>query len=277
MNKEPLVSIIVPAYNTGKYIEKCLNSITSQSYQNLEIIVVDDGSTDNTGEIIDKCQKKDARIISVRKKNGGQGSARNTGLSLCKGDFIGFMDSDDEYAEGAIEEYVAAAQKSNGGLAVSGVQYKRLKLGTVNDVYINKIRAKRANESLAKYVLFLLTIDGRMYSSTNKLFDGDIIRKNKLTFPEDVAFAEDSRFVLNYLKKMHGEITFILKPLYVYNFGTSGSTVSTTGIKWENWKMFYEFLQKWVGKANAGEKFWLKAVLARWRVSYIRTLRRARK
>ena len=277
MNKEPLVSIIVPAYNTGKYIKKCLNSITSQSYQNLEIIVVDDGSTDDTGKIIDECQKKDARIISVRQKNSGQGNARNTGLRLCKGDLICFMDSDDEYAEGAIEEYVAAAQESNQGLAVSGMQYKRIKLGTSNDVYINKVRAKRANESLAKYVLFLMAIDGRLYSATNKIFNGDIIRKNKLTFPEDVAFAEDSRFVLNYLKKMHGEIKFILKPLYIYNFGTSSSTISGTGTKWENWKMFYEFLQKWVGKANTGEKFWLKAVLARWRVSYIRTLRRARK
>lgn len=277
MNKEPLVSIIVPAYNTGKYIERCLNSITSQSYQNLEIIVVDDGSTDNTGEIIDKCQKKDARIISVRKNNGGQGSARNTGLRLCKGDLIGFMDSDDEYAEGAIAEFVEAAKKSNKGVAVAGVQYKRLKLGTSNDVYVNKLRAKRAGESLTKYVLYLLAIDGRMYSSVNKLFDGEIIRKNKLTFPEDVAFAEDSRFVLNYLKKMQGEIEFILKPLYIYNFGTSSSTISSTGTKWENWKMFYKFLQEWAGKTNAGEKFWLKAVLARWRVSYIRTLRRARR
>lgn len=91
----PLISIIVPVYNTELYLDKCVQSILNQTYQNLEIILVDDGSTDSSPQKCDEYAGKDNRIRVIHKKNGGQSSARNVALDICNGDFIGFVDSDD--------------------------------------------------------------------------------------------------------------------------------------------------------------------------------------
>ena len=89
------ISIIVKVYNEEKYLEKCIDSILNQSYQNLEIILIDDGSTDNSGSICDEYKKKDKRVQVIHQKNQGQSSARNAGLNIAKGSYIGFVDSDD--------------------------------------------------------------------------------------------------------------------------------------------------------------------------------------
>ena len=92
---EKLVSVIIPAYNIERYISRCLDSIMAQTYNNLEIIVIDDGSKDQTAEILDDYQKRDSRIIVVHKENGGVSSARNNGLDIATGDYISFVDGDD--------------------------------------------------------------------------------------------------------------------------------------------------------------------------------------
>lgn len=91
----PKISVIVPCYNVEKYVENCLNSIISQTYSNLEIIVVDDGATDCTGSILDVYAEKDNRIIVIHKPNGGMSSARNAGLDISTGDYVSFIDGDD--------------------------------------------------------------------------------------------------------------------------------------------------------------------------------------
>ena len=90
-----LISVIVPVYNVEKYIEKCIDSISKQTYRNLEIILIDDGSTDNSGQICDEYLKMDSRIQVYHKKNGGLSSARNAGLRVARGEWVGFVDSDD--------------------------------------------------------------------------------------------------------------------------------------------------------------------------------------
>ena len=92
---EELISVVVPVYNVEKYIDKCINSIINQTYKNLEIILVDDGSPDNCGNICDEYAKKDNRIIVIHKENGGVSSARNIGIKNAKGKWITFVDSDD--------------------------------------------------------------------------------------------------------------------------------------------------------------------------------------
>ena len=99
-----LISVIVPIYNVEKYLEKCVNSITSQTYKNLEIILVDDGSTDSSPEICEKLKQSDDRIIVIHKKNGGLSSARNAGLDIAKGKYIGCVDSDDYIDEKMYEK-----------------------------------------------------------------------------------------------------------------------------------------------------------------------------
>ena len=93
--KQPLISIIVPVYKVEKYLERCVNSILAQDYPNLEVILVDDGSPDNCGQIADNYAKTDSRIIVVHQENQGLSGARNTGLDMARGELIGFVDSDD--------------------------------------------------------------------------------------------------------------------------------------------------------------------------------------
>lgn len=99
----PLLSIIVPVYNILEYLPRCVHSITSQTYTNLEILLVDDGSTDGTGELCDELAKEDARIKVLHKENGGSSSARNLGITHAKGEYLGFIDSDD-YADADMYE-----------------------------------------------------------------------------------------------------------------------------------------------------------------------------
>lgn len=93
--EEKKISIIIPAYNVEKYIAKCLHSVINQSYKNLDVIVVDDGSKDRTGCIIDDYSAKDNRIRAVHQPNGGLPNARNTGMKYANGDYVMFLDSDD--------------------------------------------------------------------------------------------------------------------------------------------------------------------------------------
>ena len=95
MDKTPLISVIVPIYNVEKYLDRCVESIVNQTYKNLEIILVDDGSPDNCGAICDSWAEKDSRIKVIHKENGGGAQARNVGIEIAKGDFIAFADSDD--------------------------------------------------------------------------------------------------------------------------------------------------------------------------------------
>ncbi|MCQ2530241.1 MAG: glycosyltransferase [Lachnospiraceae bacterium] len=109
-NKQPIISVIIPIYNVDKYLKKCIESIINQTYVNLEIFLVDDGSTDRCSQICDEYEKKDDRIIAIHKTNGGQGSARNVALDRITGDNILFVDADDYLDLGAIDLLVKTAE-----------------------------------------------------------------------------------------------------------------------------------------------------------------------
>lgn len=274
----PLVSIIVPVYNTKKYLPTCIESIINQTYKNLEIILVDDGSTDESGKICDKYAKKDSRILVIHKKNGGQSSARNDGLKVMHGEYLAMADSDDELAPNFIETLLGLYSTKNCSLSLCGMLYCRLYAGTTEKVYDKKYHSLKENESIKAYVLHSMVLDGRMYPVVNKLFRADIIQKNNLSFEENRDFGEDTMFVMHYIDVMKGEIGISLEPLYVYNFGTENSTVNKSGIVKENWDRLYIDMKKWLGeKPNMSERFWLMMLGARWKVSYIRSKKRAEK
>ncbi len=113
----PLISIIVPVYQVEKYLVKCINSIINQTYRNLEIILVDDGSTDNCPAICDLFQTEDSRIKVIHQENGGLSHARNVGLEIATGDFIGFVDSDDWIEPNMYEVLMCALQESGADIA----------------------------------------------------------------------------------------------------------------------------------------------------------------
>lgn len=108
---EPLISVIIPIYNVENYLEICLNSVINQSYQNLEIILIDDGSLDMCGTICDNYADRDRRIKVIHKENGGLSSARNVGIELCKGKYISFIDSDDFVSSGFIKTLYKGVEK----------------------------------------------------------------------------------------------------------------------------------------------------------------------
>lgn len=117
MGETPLVSVIVPVYNIKEYLPRCVRSILHQTYQNLEVILVDDGSTDGTGQLCDRLAQEDSRIRVFHKENGGSSSARNLGISYAKGSYLGFVDSDD-YIEPWMYERLVAARLASGAQIV---------------------------------------------------------------------------------------------------------------------------------------------------------------
>ena len=115
---QPLVSIIVPIYKVEPYLRRCLDSIVNQTYTNLEIILVDDGSPDNCPEICEEYAAKDNRIIVIHKENGGLSDARNAGLDICKGEYVYFIDSDDFVSSNAISILLNACEQNKADIAV---------------------------------------------------------------------------------------------------------------------------------------------------------------
>lgn len=115
MEQKPLISVIVPVYNIKEYLPRCVKSITEQTYQNLEVILVDDGSTDGTGGLCDELAAQDKRIKVFHKENGGSSSARNLGISKASGQYLGFVDSDDYISPEMYERLVS-------GLGINGAQ-----------------------------------------------------------------------------------------------------------------------------------------------------------
>lgn len=270
------VSVIVPIYNTEKYLPDCIDSILKQTHKNLEVILIDDGSTDNSSKIADEYAKKDTRVKAIHQKNQGQSIARNTGLKKSTGEFISFVDADDKTKPTFIADLLAPFINDTVALSICGIHYKRIKSRTTENVYINPIRARHQKEELKTYILYLLAIDGRMYSSVNKLYRANIAKK--LDFDARINFAEDTKFVLDYIDKIgSGEFAFILKPLYIYNFGTETSTMRSASTDWHNWQNSYTNLKSWLGhKPSIKSKFWLHVIRLRWRISYCRSKKRAK-
>lgn len=119
------VSIIIPVYNVETYLERSINSILAQTYANIEILLIDDGSTDRSPQICDEYAAKDNRIVVIHKKNGGQGDARNHGLDICKGDYISFVDSDDWIEPAYIDELLKTALNAEADIAICELKRTR--------------------------------------------------------------------------------------------------------------------------------------------------------
>ena len=117
MKTNPLISVIVPIYNVEAYLEKCIKSILSQDYTPLEIILVNDGATDGSGEICDKYAKQYENITALHKKNGGLSSARNAGMEIMRGEYVSFIDSDDYIAPDMISTLYADIIKNEADIS----------------------------------------------------------------------------------------------------------------------------------------------------------------
>lgn len=150
-----LISVIVPVYNLENYIERCLKSIQNQTYSNIEIIVVDDGSIDDSWNVINRIAKEDNRIIPVHKENGGVSSARMLGLDNANGEWIGFVDGDDEIEEDMYEVLINNAFECNADISHCG--YKMI-LMMVELLHFMIRKLKRFKITLQGSLIFLKVI-----------------------------------------------------------------------------------------------------------------------
>ena len=203
---EPLISAIVPVYNSEKYLRRCLDSLVGQTYQNLEIILIDDGSKDRSGAICDEYAARDSRIVCVHQPNGGVSKARNKGLSIAHGDYYSFPDSDD-YLEPDTYTYLLQRMEEHQADAVNFEYYV---------TYPSHETAHKLSEKY--YGLFdtegahRVVLAGEPFCC-NKLYAKKLIEG--LRFREDIFRGEDSLFAHYALEKAE-RVWFDQRPLYHY-------------------------------------------------------------
>lgn len=206
--EQPLISIIVPIYNVSKYLDRCMDTILNQTYKNLEIIMVDDESPDDCGKKCDEYAKKDDRIVVIHKKNAGLGMARNSGLEIAKGQYVGFIDSDDYVSKDMFEKLYETLKEnnadtcfgryydvdSNGNAREAKEYYKR-------DLY----QGNQVKELILGMIGSLPEDPGDVeigMSVWKGLYSMELINKYNLKFPSEREFiSEDIVFHMEYLQK----------------------------------------------------------------------------
>ena len=282
---KPLISVIIPIYNTGDSAVKLLNKLTEQSYENLEIICVDDGSKDGSFDLVaeyirqSKLKNKNLNMTILHQKNQGAAGARNLGLKKASGEYVTFIDSDDEVKKTHIEDLLKSLEKEpRNALSVCGYVYRRLRMQTEKDFFTNEIWTGLEEVNFRAYILSLLASDGRMYAAINKMFRLSVIKKAKVEFPIGWDFAEDTMFVLRYLKAAEeagfNRIGMVLKANYIYNYGTETSTVASSSMKFNNWQKSFQNITKWAEDKNDSTEIknlkqkWLKKLYLRFKISH---------
>lgn len=210
------LSIIVPIYNVEKYLSKCIESILNQSYINFELILINDGSPDNSSQICDEYAKKDDRIIVIHKANGGVSSARNAGIDIATGKYIGFVDPDDYIENNMYELMVNKIEKYKSDIAICGYDY-------INENYtIERHYHIQQDEILTQKQFMSMQFDMPptiRHGVVNKLFIAKTLKK--IRFPEGINSSEDVYVLAEYAKFIKKAV-FIHKPLYK-NLVRSGS------------------------------------------------------
>ena len=205
-----LISVIVPIYNVEKYLSRCIDSIINQTYTELEIILVDDGSTDNCGVMCEEYAQKDERIKVFHKQNGGLSDARNVGLENAKGDYIAFVDGDDYIALDMYEKLYRRIDKDKSDLAICNIEFVNEKK---EPLYINTIDARDCviNEKQFWYELY-----GKNYTycvvAWNKLYKKEIFGEIRYEYGK---YHEDE-FIIHKVISQCKKISFLSEKCYYY-------------------------------------------------------------
>ena len=222
--KKEKVSIIVPIYNVEKYLEKCLKTILNQTYENLEIILVDDGSTDKSSIICDEYCEKDKRIKVIHKKNEGVSSARNKGIKESTGKYVVFIDSDDYVVNNYIEILYKYMIDNNVDLVISNAidvneEGVILKLKETNDLFMNKEECLKG----------LLSEDNFYHTCWGNMYRKDLLEK--IRFNCEYRMSEDLDFLYRYIKHIRSAY-FLSKNMYYYLKREGSETNSIYSEKW---------------------------------------------
>lgn len=213
-----LISIIVPVYNVEKYVGQALDSLIKQTYKNIEIIIVDDGSTDNSGIICKRYAEKDNRILVIHTANNGVAKARNLGINLAKGKYIGFVDPDDYISLEMFEKLYGALKECKADIACC----RRINFGSENSVGGYNFSCEK--KILHKDQMMRIYVQSMDWSVCNKLYKSNI--NKSYFFPENIKFGEDFFTVFKWIS-LSNKIVYLHEPLYFYRMGRSGSQTTS--------------------------------------------------
>ncbi len=242
------ISVIVPIYNTEKYLQRCIASIQNQTYPDLEIILVNDGSVDKSGEICDKLAREDKRIHVIHQKNAGVSAARNTGLSVASGEYVGFIDSDDYVSPDMFGYMLGMAIKYDANV---------VQCGRVN-VYNDEIKANHDESIIVVDSLYATKelMCSRQFRSSccDKLYRKDVLQAQ--LFDKSLSTGEDFIFNYNVLKRA-ANVVISEKVCYFYYYRSDSCT------KGEVHERFYNILDRLSDYERAEQN---PAILPYWKV-----------
>lgn len=263
--KRKLISIIIPVYKTEQYLKRCVDSVLNQTYQELECILVDDGSPDEAGKICDEYKKKDARIKVIHKENGGLSSARNAGLDIAKGDYIGFVDSDDFIHPQMYEMLVDVLEKTESGMSCCESTSCQVNESIAKTSYkieniLDDVKVYRSDEIISSYPhmyqkMFVIVM--------TKLYKREIF--NALRFDEGKIYEDN----LIYLQSVYNAGKCAVFPAKLYYYVMSDDSITRSGFSSKKLAdidvqiKFIDFFRKhqYWKQANISEKRYLDKVL----------------
>lgn len=217
-NMENLVTVIIPVYNSEKYLKKCIESVIEQKYKRLEIIIIDDGSTDKSAEICEEYLEKDSRIKFIHQDNKGVSSARNAGIKIATGKYICFIDSDDYVDAEYISDMLRNLEQSNADLSICtlSVEYA---LGKWKKIEIEKVGLLNKEEGL----ISLFSRQGMSGGPYCKLYKTEILHRYGICFNENIKMCEDNLFCYEYIRRCN-KIWCFSEALYFYCYNPNSAS-----------------------------------------------------
>ena len=247
---ECTVSIIVPIYNVGKYLDDCINSILAQTFTDFELILVDDGSTDNSGAICDAFAERDSRVKVIHKKNNGVVSARKDGVLAAKGKYIGYVDGDDWIEKDMYEKLVYYMDKYDCDLVMCDIVHEDTARfletgGTTDSIEDGYYDAKKMKEKVFPTMVY----SGRFYEFGiypvvwNKLYRREKLIKYQCAVDDRITIGDDTACVFPYL--LGSDSMYFIKgvPLYHYRHPESSMTAAYDKIYFKRIKVLYDFFK----------------------------------
>ncbi|MBT2642201.1 glycosyltransferase [Bacillus sp. ISL-41] len=249
----PKISVIIPVYNVEKYLHRCVESVLNQTFQDFEIILINDGSTDHSGQICDELAQKDSRITVIHKNNARVSAARNDGLKLAKGEYVSFIDSDDWIEPEMYQVMIQKAEKLN--LDFIMCDYKK-KSENYEEERTQPIRGGYYSGDQIKKELFqcLIMFDHIEFPPTISncvcLIDSNFLRQNNISYDEDIHYCEDSLFGSKMI--YHAKRFFYLKGFHFYNYFYNPTSTTNTynDKKWNSYLKINERLEKYFEKTD---------------------------
>ena len=216
------ISVIIPVYNTSRFLDRCVKSVIDQTYNNLEIILVDDGSTDDSAQICDEWAKKDERIVVLHKENGGLSDARNHGIEKARGEFLAFVDSDDYIENNMYEEMLRALLKNDCDISCCGRYYKK------GDVITKSRCLEQPRVMTVQEAIHELLINGCVEEAIwDKLYKKELWKD--IRFPKNEV--NEDLVVLPLVLSKSNRVVHVALPFYYYCYNSMSITKSGYNVR----------------------------------------------